>query len=90
MEPQPGRSDTPTLWLKDRHSLKGKDVLPIAIRLSATSADSVTEWASTAKKYPLTTFDEKDIEKQFLMVTGYEVAVSSFFFLGYAVKGAQY
>lgn len=63
-----------TVYLKAGYTLKGKDVLPVVQRLRAIKeGDEPTELASLRRKYPLGSYTEAELKKEFIGLTGYQL-----------------
>ena len=72
----------PKTWLKDGHSLIGKDVLPVVLRLKDSNINlKPEELASFSKKYEIKSYAGDDLAKEVKRVTGYEAKVSTVWLL---------
>ena len=68
----------PSVWLKEGHSLRGKDVLPVVFRLTQTEEVEIQNSASVSRKYPLPSYSVEDLGLEFKKLTGYDITVSLF------------
>ena len=66
---------TPKTWLKSGHNLKGKDVLPVVMRLQALYKSDPEEFASLSKKYLLESYTKDHLAREFKEMTGYDIEV---------------
>ena len=55
----------PKVWLKANHCLKGKDVLPVALRLRALYGTSPPDLPSLSKKYSLESYSKEELATEF-------------------------
>lgn len=63
-------------WLKEGHSLKGRDFLPIFDRLRELPEElDVADMASPARKYPLASYSAEDLNNEVKRVIGHEMKV---------------
>ena len=65
----------PKIWLKAGHNLKGRDVLPVALRLQALYKEDPEDFASLSKKYLLESYTKDHLAKEFRDMTGYDIEV---------------
>jgi hypothetical protein len=70
-------SSTPHVWLKEGHSLRGKDVLLVVMRLLDLGPEPPLEddLASISRKYPLASYSTEDLESETKKLTGYDLTV---------------
>ena len=68
---------TPVVYLKQGHSLKGKDTFPVVLSLKhlAPTEERPTEadLASVSKKYPLGSYSDPELKVELKKLTGYSV-----------------
>ena len=59
-------------WLKEGHSLIGKDVLPVVLRLRESEMINfkLEEMASFSKKYELKSYAPEDLRSEIKLTTG--------------------
>jgi hypothetical protein len=69
-------TSAPTLWLKEGHTLRGRDVLPVIMRIVDAQGVVPESLASVSRKYPLAAYSMEDLEQECKKLTGYELAVS--------------
>ena len=65
--------------LKEGHTLKGKDVLPVIIRIQSTQVaeEGELQLARLSKKYALESYSAEDLDKETRKLSGYDMKVSS-------------
>ena len=77
----------PKVWLKANHCLKGKDVLPVALRLRALYGTSPQDLASLSKKHSLESYSKEELAIEFKRLTGHEIEVRYLYFHIYVYLG---
>lgn len=68
--------DKQTVVLKQHHCLKGRDVLPVVLRLQQLENVIEEDLACFKKKYSLSSYTSEDLAREFERLTGYSVTVS--------------
>lgn len=67
-------SQTPTTHLRQGHSMKGKDMLPVIRRVREIKASGPPpELASISKKYSLGTYSEAELKTEFSKLCGHDI-----------------
>jgi hypothetical protein len=61
-----------SIVLKQRHSLLGKNLLPLALRLKDVEVQDEREFARLKKEHPLTRYSLDELEMEFKSLTGEE------------------
>ncbi|XP_064626844.1 uncharacterized protein LOC135487250 isoform X2 [Lineus longissimus] len=64
---------TPAVWLKEGHSLRGRDMFPVAARLVHPDEVDPENFASLSRRYPLTSYSFDDLGSEFKKLTGYDI-----------------
>ena len=62
--------------LKKGHCLKGKDVIPVVMRLQSIHEDP-DPLACFSQRYRLDSYSSEELAREFLNLTGYNIAVST-------------
>ena len=65
----------PKVWLKEGHTLKGKDTLPVVLRIQSAKTDELEEMASISKKYPLESYSPEDLDRELKRLSGHDMKV---------------
>ena len=67
--------DPPATFLKHGHSLKGKDILPVVMRIRQCVDDRPEEadLASVSRKYSLASYSAPELKTEFSKLTGYQL-----------------
>ena len=66
-------SQRPEIWLKEGHTLKGRDVLPVVLRMTKEMLPE--DLASPSKKSTLTSYTADELSREFKNLTGYDIQV---------------
>lgn len=61
-----------SIILKQKHSLLGKNLLPLALRLKDVEIQDEREFARLKKEHPLTRYSVEELENEFKNLTGEE------------------
>ena len=67
---------TPKVWLKANHCLRGKDVLPVVLRLREIKGDPPADLAGLTKQHALESYSSAQLSSEFESMTGYKIGVS--------------
>ena len=68
--------------LKNGHCLKGRDVVPVVLRLQALQEEPDNmELACFSKKYKLDSYSSEELAREFFNLTGHNISVSTYIYI---------
>lgn len=76
------KGPVPKTWLKQNHCLKGKDILPVVLRMKAREEPIPDgELASISPRYHLASYSSQELAIEFEKLVGYNIVVSGIYIL---------